>query len=260
MTRTVEREYPHIPVPETVAGVMSAVQRPREGERCVVFARWSLLEPEEGRFDPGALEALRQQLIQLGTLGAEPVLCLYRGESPAWFLEKGGWLREDNLRCYLRYVGKVVRTVGHLAEEYITFYEPNALGWDADTLWHTLTILSHMACDHIRAYRLIRDIRQQRGWGETAVGFVLRMYTPAELRMGLLLRKNPTTAAGYQRLPLLAMALGRFELPLRNVLRVQPGIWADFVGVTGSEDMSRRESCCAAVESITGIASRIMEE
>ena len=259
MTRR-EDHYSRVSVLESAVRATAGALRRREGARCVVFARWDLLEPEEGRFDEAALEALRAELIRLGTMEAEPVVCLYRGESPRWFEEKGGWLREDNLRCYLRYIGKVTRAVGHLAEEYITFYEPNVQAWELGSLWQTLTMLSYMACDHIRAVRLIRDTRQQRGLGETSVGFVLRMYAPSEFRRDLLGHKIPANAPGYQRLPLLAMALGRFSLPMRNVLRVQPGVWADFVGVTGSPDLGKREECCAMVETLTGVQSRIMEE
>lgn len=242
------------PCPVTAAPGKTAM------ERRVVFARWADLEPEEGRSDQAALDFLRQRLIAVGVKGEEPVLCLYRGESPAWFTDKGGWLREDNLRCYLRYVGRVVRAVGHLADEYITFFEPNAMAWNGKSLPHALTTLSHMACDHIRAGRLIRDTRQQRGWGDTSLGFVLRMYPHGELELELLRHRIYATAAGYQRLPLLAMALGQFSMPMRNVLRVQPGVWADFVGVTGSADLNKRAECCAMAERITGVESRMMEE
>ena len=96
-------------------------------------------------------------------------------------------------------------------------------------------MLSHMACDHVRAVKLIRDTRQQRGWGETAVGFVLRMAPALELRRALLKRESRATASGYQKQPLLAMAKGEFILPMRNILRVHPGVWCDFIGVDCEE-------------------------
>ena len=98
-------------------------------QRVLVFAPWAALEPEEGRFDAEALSAVREELMAVLRMDAEPVLCLYAGEDPAWFLQKGGWGKEDNLRCYLRYAGKLVRAVGHLASEYVTFFEPNELSW-----------------------------------------------------------------------------------------------------------------------------------
>lgn len=238
--------------------------RRREADRCVVFASWGELQPTEDVYDESALEALREALMRVISLGAEPVLCLYRGEDPAWFTARGGWQKEDNLRCYLRYVGKLARSTGHLAAEYITFYEPNALIWQSGgarlSFARSVTALSHMACTHIRAVKLIRDTRAQRGQGDTAVGIVMRLLPAGELRRALLRGKLSVTPQLFERLPLLAMAKGEFHLPLRNTLRVQPGSWADFIGVTGSEDPDRLAGCCARAQALTGVEARIMEE
>ena len=238
-----------------------AFLRRRQPERCVVFASWAELEPEEDRFDAESFEALRRTLIRAGSLGAEPVLCLCRNSDPAWFAEKGGWAREDNLRCYLRYAGKAVRTVGHLVAEYITFYEPNARIWQTEegSFLQKVTSLSMICCAHVRAVKLIRDTREQRQLEETKVGFVLRMRAAAALRREVLLRRLPGGGL-YQRLPLLAMANGEFRLPLYNALRVQQGRWADFIGVTGEQDAERRQECCALARELTGADAVIMEE
>ncbi len=207
----------------------------------MVFAAWAELEPEEGRFDEAAVDALREQLMTALRMNAEPVLCLYAGEDPAWFRARGSWSKEDNLRCFLRYVGRLVRAVGHLPAEYVTLYAPNELVWNGErrSLRESFRILSHMACDHVRAVKLIRDTRQQRGLEDTRVGVVLRMAPALELRRSLLTRKSRITASGYQKIPLLAMARGEFVPPMRNALRVRPGEWCDFVGVDCPE--SKRE-------------------
>ena len=254
--------FPRASAPAALEEEALAFLRRRQPERCVVFASWADLEPEEDRFDPEAYEALRKTLIRAGSLGAEPVLCLWRGADPAWFAQKGGWVKEDNLRCYLRYAGKTVRTVGHLAGEYITFYEPNTLLWENSgprrSLPQAVTELSHMACTHVRAFRLIRDTREQRQLGTTAVGFALRLCTNAEMRGKFLRGRLPVGAALYEKLPLLAMARGEFHLPVRNTLRVQPGIWADFIAVSASP--KRCERCCAQARTLTGVECRILEE
>ena len=234
---------------ETCSGAaLRALLRRTEPERVMVFASWAALETEEGRFDDSVLEALREELMTVLRMNAEPVLCLYAGEDPAWFLTKGGWTKEDNLRCYLRYVGRAVRSVGHLAAEYVTMYAPNELCWHGErrSVRESFRILSHMACDHVRAVKLIRDTRLQRGWGDTRVGFVLRMAPALELRRALLAGKSRTTASGYQKQPLLAMAKGGFILPMRNILRVHPGEWCDFVGVDCEDDKRERVRAEAA--------------
>ena len=254
--------YPRVSAPTELGAETLALLRRREAERCVVFASWAALQPAENVYDEDAMDSLREDLMRVTSLGAEPVLCLYRGEAPAWFEARGGWQKEDNLRCYLRYVGRVVRAAGHLCAEYITFYEPNVLVWQGGvhlSLPRAATALSHIACTHIRAVRLIRDTRAQREMDDTAVGFVMRMHPASELSLAFLQGRLPVTASLYERLPLLAMARGEFHAPLRNTLRVQPGVWADFLGVTGPDDPLRLDRCCDKAAGLTGLDVRVME-
>ena len=256
--------FSRISAPEQLDGKTLAFLRRRSPERCVVFAAWDVLEPREGKYDEDAFEELRGRLMTVASLGAEPVLSLYRGEDPGWFSDRDGWVMEDDLRCYLRYVGKTVRSVGHLVSEYITFYEPNALAWrdgqSRPRLHNALTTLSYMAAANARAYRLIKDTRRIRDMGETSVGVVMRLFPRGELRRELLRGKARAADAGYQRAPLLAMARGAFHPPLRNVLRIRKDTWADFIGVTGTSDAAGRVRCCARAAELTGTEARIVEE
>ena len=133
---------------------------PEDTARRVVFASWALLEPTEGHTDAPAAAAVREELMRCVARGEPPVLCLYAGEDPAWFAAKGGWLAEDNLRCFLRYAGRAARAFGHLTDEYITLFEPNELVWKKSAnrnLNLRFKMLSHMACAHVRAVKLVRD-------------------------------------------------------------------------------------------------------
>ena len=167
---------------------------PEDTARRVVFASWALLEPTEGHTDAPAAAAVREELMRCVARGEPPVLCLYAGEDPAWFAAKGGWLAEDNLRCFLRYAGRAARAFGHLTDEYITLFEPNELVWKKSAnrnLNLRFKMLSHMACAHVRAVKLVRDTRAQRQLPETRIGFVLRMYPAIDLRRGLLRGTTP---------------------------------------------------------------------
>ena len=241
---------------ETLSATALLSLRRREPESCLVYASWAALEPAEGRLDPEALAELRERLLRIGALGIEPVLCLYRGEDPDWYAARGGWEKEDNLRCYLRYAGKLVRAVGHLASEYVTFFEPNELAWSRGgrDLRRSLVTLSHMACVHARAYRLIRDTRTQRGLGDTRVGVVLRAVPAGRLRRELLLFKSPAAPGAYEKLPLLAMTRGEFRLPLRNTLRIRPGAYCDFVGLHCRRE--ERDRCRAEMAAMTDVPLR----
>jgi beta-glucosidase len=91
-----------------------------------------------------------------------------------------------------------------------------------------------MAGAHIRAYRLIHDTRRQLGFGDTKVGFSLRMdagragWSLPPLPAGLPKREGVL----FQQRPLLAMVTGRFQLPLWNIPRVRPGLYCDFLGLS----------------------------
>lgn len=246
----------NVPEKENTFPALYAGTAPLPGEvsRRVVFAAWSALEPAEGRPDAAAADAVREALIRCITRGEQPVLCLYAGEDPAWFAEKGGWLIEDNLRCFLRYAGRAARAFGHLTDKYITFFEPNELVWRKSAnrnLNLRFKMFSHMACAHVRAVRLVRDTRTQRSLPETRIGFALRMYPAIDLRRGLLRGDNAATASAYEILPLLAMARGDFLPPLRNALRIRPGSWADFIAVSGGGSTEKRRYCCRAAATLT---------
>ncbi len=255
-------EYPviRVPAPASLREDTMRYLRWLEPERCVVFASWAALEPEEGQLDAEALENLRRRLIAVSALDIEPVLCLYRGEDPVWFTARGGWHKEDNLRCYLRYIGRVIRAVGHLAAEYITFYAPNQQLLRLPLPMGNLTTLSHAACVHVRAYRLIRDLREARQLGETRVGFVLHVVPESDLRRGLLHGRIPPAGTVYQQLAAQAMARGDFRAPLRNVLRVHPGTWTDFIGIIGPQGEAKRRECCRAAREWTGAEAWVLEE
>ena len=140
-----------------------------------------------------------------------------------------------------------------MTDEYITFFEPNELVWKKSAnrnLRLRFKMLSHMACAHVRAVKLVRDTRAQRQLPETRLGFVLRMYPAIELRRGLLRGDNAATASAYEILPLLAMARGEFLPPLRNTLRIRPGSWADFIAVSGGGDEEKRRYCCRAAATL----------
>ncbi len=219
---------------------------------CMVECAWDELEPDPGRFDAAALDALREQLIRLRALEIEPLLCLWHGREPAWFAARGAWTREDSPGCFVRYVTQLLAAVGHLAAEYLTFAEPNAVcrglkrGGERS--------MSAIASAHIRAYKLIHAERKRRGFRDTAVGFALRMRESVSglerLRLPLPgdLRDAPLL---YQQLPLRAMARGEFTLPLRNLTRAEPGLYCNFTGFFPDAGRGRSlrsacaERCCA---------------
>jgi beta-glucosidase len=209
-------------------------------------APWSRIEPQENVFDREAIDHLREELLLLRGLGILPLLTLHHFSEPNWFMEKGGWEKEENVRFFLLYVERVVRDLGHLVGEFITINEPNvyALRGYYSGVWPpgkkhgtpaaALRVLSVMTGAHIRCYRLIHDVRRQLGFGDTKVGFSLRVdagrpgWSIPPLPSGLPMLED----AIFQQRPLMALATGRFQLPLWNGLRVRHGLYCDFLGLS----------------------------
>ena len=241
----------HAPVSTAVLPESEALRlRLADAELCMVFASWELLEPVQDTYSESAYDVLRERLIRLISLGIEPVLCLYHGEMPGWFRLRGGWKKEDNLRHYLRYVGKTVRSVGHLVSRYITVAEPERLCRSGKVTLSApldaMASLSNMIGGHVRAYRLIHDTRTQRGLKDTSVGFLLHMTPASPLRRRFLGELDLLEAE-----LLTAMARGRFAPPLINPLRIKAGEWCDFVAVRVEEEGEAAEKLRQEAEILT---------
>ena len=231
-------------------------------QTCRVGVDWARIEPEEGQFDDEALRHFKEELLLLLGMGIRPLVVLHQCADPLWFLRKGGWEKADNLRCYLIFVERVVRTVGHLACDYLTFCQPNAYivnGYVRGTwppgkksIAAAMTALSSVCMAHLRAYRLIHDVRQELGFSDSRVSFALeyRVFTPFS-------RLSPVDRAAaaelervFQALPAAAMLTGEFKAPLKCPGRERRGTFADFhaidyyyrTGVSGVHERALTDS------------------
>jgi len=86
---------------------------------------WSRIEPEEGKFNEKELDHYVQVIRALRARGMEPFVTLWHWTHPVWFEEKGGWENKDNTVYFLRYVEKVIDTIGDQVEYWQIFNEPN---------------------------------------------------------------------------------------------------------------------------------------
>ena len=231
-------------------------------QTCRFGVDWARIEPEEGQFDDAALAHVKEELLLLLGMGVKPLLVLHQCADPSWFLRKGGWEKADNLRSYLIFVERVVRTVGHLVSEYLTFAQPNAYiinGYVRGTwppgkkgIAAAMSALSNVCMAHLRAYRLIHDVRRELGFSDSRVSFALeyRVFAPFS-------RLSPVDRAAaaelervFQALPATAMLTGEFKAPLKCPGRERRGTFADFhaidyyyrTGVTGVHERALEDS------------------
>ncbi len=145
---------------------------------------WSRIEPEEGHFDPTALERYRQMLEGLRQRGIEPIVCLHHFTHPRWFEQSGAFLRPDAPLLFERFTRQVAAAVGDLCRLWVTFNEPNvyaACGYvlgefppgRKGQLLNALRVNRVQARAHVLAYRAIHELvpGAQVGWAQHYVVF-----------------------------------------------------------------------------------------
>lgn len=85
---------------------------------------WSRIEPEEGRWDMGAIVHYRRVLTALRRRGLKIMLTAWHFTLPKWFAAKGGWKHPDAPRLFARYCEFVAREYGDLVDIWMTMNEP----------------------------------------------------------------------------------------------------------------------------------------
>ena len=86
---------------------------------------WSRIEPQEGKFDPKAIEHYRSLIRELRRRGVEPMITLHHFTDPLWFTAKGGFEKEENLHYWLRYANRMFSEYQHEVQYWSTFNEFN---------------------------------------------------------------------------------------------------------------------------------------
>jgi len=141
---------------------------------------WSRIEPAEGEFSQAALDHYARVLDSLAHHGLTAFATIYHFTLPLWFVERGGWLADDALEIFGRYVERVAATLGDLIPYACTINEPqivasngHALGWfppghrDVD---EAMRVNSVLAAAHRTATAALRS-----GRGHPKVGTCLQL-------------------------------------------------------------------------------------
>lgn len=204
---------------------------------------WSRVEPCDGVFDEAAIAHYREEIQSLSREGIQVLLTLHHFANPSWLEERGAFTVKDNITYFLRYVRKIVESVGDLVSEYITFHEPNVYVYNSylEGIWPPerksfllmSRVMTNLTAAHIEAYGLIRKTRLQMGFHDTRVGVAthLRVFAPK-------MADNPLHKFWAERLEVLfqgslvkAMCTGRAAFPIGKHPSIVPGEFCDFHGV-----------------------------
>ena len=85
---------------------------------------WSRIEPRPGQWDEAAIEHYAAVLAALHSRNIEPLVTLHHFTLPAWFLRQGGWLHDDAIALFARYVTQVAERLGERVRYWLTINEP----------------------------------------------------------------------------------------------------------------------------------------
>lgn len=204
---------------------------------------WSRIEPEKGVFSEEALAHYREELLLLKEQKIESLLTLHHFTNPMWFEEAGAFENPDAVFYFLRFVEKVVRSLGDLVNEYITINEPNVYAFlsyfsgswppGKQSFSSVLRVYRTLTACHIKAYGLIHRLREEAGFHDTKVSFALhvRVFEPEN-------PKNPwhricSALMEYLFQDMVAKAAftGRFPFPAGRVKGIRAGQYYDFIGI-----------------------------
>jgi len=211
---------------------------------CRLSIDWSRVEPRDGCFDETVIACYREEIQTLKNQGIDVLLTLFHFNTPSWLEDRGGFVERDAITCFLRYVRKIVESLGDLVSEFITINEPNVYAYlgffqgswppGRKSFLAMCRVMTHLAAAHIEAYGLIRKTRLQLGFHDTKVGVAnhLRVFVPED-------PENPLHRFWAERLEQLfqgsltkAMCTGHAAFPVGKDPSIVPGEFCDFHGVS----------------------------
>lgn len=100
------------------------------GQRAHRFSvEWARIEPAPGEFSVAELDHYRRVLESAHAHGLVPMVTLQHFSLPCWLADRGGWLAEDAVGLFRRYVTHVMGALGDLIPWAGTVNEPNVSGW-----------------------------------------------------------------------------------------------------------------------------------
>ena len=124
--------------------------------------------PKPMIFDTLALLHYSDLIDSLLYNNIEPNITLHHFEEPLWFLDLGGFEKEENINYFLAFSEKVLRSYGNKVSYWTTFNEPNVFineGYYAGYFPPGKkdariagTVLANILKAHIKTYKIAKDI------------------------------------------------------------------------------------------------------
>jgi len=129
---------------------------------------WSRIEPHEGSINSTELQHYHRVLDTLIKRKIIPVVVLFHFTIPLWFYRKGGFMKRENIKYFLRFVELVVREFSSKVKYWIIINEPNVYAYQGfiNGIWppflkstlRGMKVLCNLFESQKEGYKIIRKI------------------------------------------------------------------------------------------------------
>lgn len=128
---------------------------------------WSLVEPEEGKFNEKEILHYKQLLLALEERKIEPFVTLWHFSLPLWLSEKGGTACREFPKYFEKFTSKIVFELGEKVKFWITINEPSIYVANAylkgfwppqrKNWWLAYKSYRNLLLSHNIAYKIIKE-------------------------------------------------------------------------------------------------------
>lgn len=87
---------------------------------------WSRVQPTVDNFDLAAIDHYVQICKALQAKNIQPMICLHHYSDPIWFLEIGGFSKEENILTFVQYCQKIYEALRPYVTQWIVISQPAA--------------------------------------------------------------------------------------------------------------------------------------
>lgn len=132
---------------------------------------WSRVEPQEGAWNPEAIEHYKKYVQALQRRGIEPVITLFHFTLPVWFAEMGGFEKRRNVQYFTRFAEKIISELGTHVRYIVTINEPEVYVDESYRLGHwppnitsrrmAWRVMNNLAYAHIQTAHAIRALNRR---------------------------------------------------------------------------------------------------
>ncbi len=132
---------------------------------------WSRIQPEQNRWDEGALDRYREMLRGLRERNMTAMVTLHHFTDPLWLMDLGGWECDETPKLFAGFVHKTVSALKEYTNLWVTINEPNVYaysGYAAGTfppgkkdLDIAYKVMANLVRGHALAYKAIHEVQRE---------------------------------------------------------------------------------------------------